>query len=98
MTLEGAAGMQAVHHWCWQARERVWPGRRHVPGIVAPNGWGARGADRYPPRRPPAACLLWRCVMDTLFIKVAGLDVHLKTVICAVRCHQESGKLFRQVR
>jgi transposase len=36
--------------------------------------------------------------MDTLFTKVAGLDVHLKSVQCAVRCRQESGKLFRQVR
>jgi transposase len=36
--------------------------------------------------------------MDTLFVKVAGLDVHLKSVQCAVRCRQESGKLIRQVR
>ena len=36
--------------------------------------------------------------MDTLFVKVAGLDVHLKRIQCAVRCRQESGQLFRQVR
>ncbi len=36
--------------------------------------------------------------MDTLFAKVAGLDVHLKRVQCAVRCCQESGKLIKQVR
>jgi transposase len=36
--------------------------------------------------------------MDTLFAKVAGLDVHLKTISCAVRCRQESGKLLTQVR
>jgi transposase len=36
--------------------------------------------------------------MDTLFVKVAGLDVHLKVIQCAVRCRQESGKLFCQVR
>jgi transposase len=36
--------------------------------------------------------------MDTLFAKVAGLDVHLKTIQCAVRCRQESGKLLAQVR
>jgi transposase len=36
--------------------------------------------------------------MDTMYSKVAGLDVHLKSVQCAVRCRQESGKLFRQVR
>ena len=34
--------------------------------------------------------------MDTLFAKVAGLDVHLKRIQCAVRCRQESGKLIRQ--
>ena len=26
----------------------VWPGRRRVPGIVAPDSWGARGADCLP--------------------------------------------------
>lgn len=36
--------------------------------------------------------------MDTLYFKVAGLDVHLKVILCAVRCRQESGKLFTQVR
>jgi len=36
--------------------------------------------------------------MDTLFAKVAGLDVHLKGIQCAVRSRQESGKLISQVR
>jgi len=32
--------------------------------------------------------------MDTLFTRVAGLDVHLKEIQCAVRCRQSSGKLL----
>jgi transposase len=36
--------------------------------------------------------------MDTLFTKVAGLDVHLKSISCAVRCRQPSGKLLAAVR
>jgi transposase len=36
--------------------------------------------------------------MDTLFVKVAGLDVHLKTIQVAIRCGQASGKWVRQVR
>jgi transposase len=36
--------------------------------------------------------------MDTVFAKVAGLDVHLKVIQVAVRCCQESGKLVKQVR
>jgi transposase len=36
--------------------------------------------------------------MDTLFVRVAGLDVHLKSIQCAVRCRQESGKLLAKVR
>jgi transposase len=36
--------------------------------------------------------------MDTLFPKVAGLDVHLKWIQCAVRCRQDSGKWLTQVR
>jgi transposase len=35
--------------------------------------------------------------MDTIYAKVAGLDVHHKTVKCAVRC-QQSGKLVKQFR
>src|SRR5687767_14246955 len=98
MALEVAVGSEADAHWRLRARFGVWPGRRSVPGIVAPSGWGARGADCHAPRRLPAACLLGRCAMDTLFAKVAGLDVHLKTIQCAVRCRQESGKLLAPVR
>lgn len=36
--------------------------------------------------------------MDTVFLRVAGLDVHHKMIKCAVRCRQETGKLYRQVR
>ena len=36
--------------------------------------------------------------MDTLFDRVAGLDVHLKRIQCAVRLSQPSGKPTRQVR
>ncbi len=36
--------------------------------------------------------------MDTLFTRVAGLDVHHTSVKCAVRCRQESGKLVKEVR
>jgi transposase len=35
--------------------------------------------------------------MDTTYARVAGLDVHHKTIQCAVRC-QESGKLFAKSR
>jgi transposase len=35
--------------------------------------------------------------MDTTYAKVAGLDVHHKTIQCAVRC-QESGKLISRSR
>lgn len=36
--------------------------------------------------------------MDTLYDKVAGLDVHHKRIQCAVRCRQQSGKLHLRVR
>ena len=36
--------------------------------------------------------------MDTVFAKVAGLDVHHKFITVAVRCRLETGKLFTEVR
>ena len=36
--------------------------------------------------------------MDTIFAKVAGLDVHHKFITVAVRCRLETGKLFAEVR
>ena len=36
--------------------------------------------------------------MDTIYFRVAGLDVHQKSIQCAVRCSRETGKLFREVR
>lgn len=31
--------------------------------------------------------------MDTMYSNVAGLDVHHKSIQCAVRCQEPSGKL-----
>ena len=46
-----------------RARVSVWPGRRRVPGIVAPDSWGARGAECLPRdvlrHTLPAAVSLW---------------------------------------
>jgi transposase len=36
--------------------------------------------------------------MDTVFAKVAGLDVHHKFITVGIRCHLETGKLFAEVR
>ena len=36
--------------------------------------------------------------MDTTYAKVAGLDVHHKSIQCAIRCHSPSGKLLTQSR
>jgi len=36
--------------------------------------------------------------MDTIYSRVAGLDVHQKSVEVCVRCRQQTGKLFSQVR
>jgi hypothetical protein len=49
-----------------RARVSVWPGRRRVPGIVAPDSWGARGAECLPrdvPRRTPPAII--SCLAST---------------------------------
>src|SRR6476469_8701090 len=46
-----------------------------------------------PRRRLPG-----ECAMDTLFARVAGLDVHLKSVSAAIRCRQEPGPLAKEVR
>jgi len=36
--------------------------------------------------------------MDTIYSNVAGLDVHQKSIQSGVRCGQQTGKLFREVR
>ena len=36
--------------------------------------------------------------MDTVFAKVAGLDVHHKFITVGIRCRLETGKLFAEVR
>lgn len=97
--MEAAVGSEAVAHWRFQTRFGVWPGRRHVPGIVAPQDGEARGAEcNYSSTSPGGAPLWGRCAMDTLLPRVAGLDVHQKTVVCAVRCRHESGNSLDKVR
>jgi transposase len=36
--------------------------------------------------------------MDTIYTKVAGLDVHQKFITVGVRCHLDTGKTFAEVR
>ena len=80
-----------------RARVSVWPGCRSVPGIVAPDRRGARGAECL----PSDILRHWspeETAMDTVFAKVAGLDVHHKFITVGIRCRLETGKLFAEVR
>src|SRR5208337_1629964 len=43
--LEAGVGSEADDQLEPRARVSVWPGRPNVPGIVAPEPWGARGAE-----------------------------------------------------
>jgi hypothetical protein len=36
--------------------------------------------------------------METIFARVAGLDVHQKFISVGVRCRLDTGKLFAEVR
>src|SRR5437762_356724 len=64
------------------------------PGLSPPKERGARGAECSTPRRPPTTRLTFRrCAMDTTSANVAGLDVHHKTIQCAVR-QTATGKLL----
>jgi transposase len=67
------------------------------PGLLPPVV-GEHAEQTGPLLDVPRRRLRQECAMDTLFTKVAGLDVHLKGIQCAVRCCQESGKLIKQVR
>ncbi len=46
--LEAGVGSEADDQLEPRARVSVWPGRPNVPGIVAPEPWGARGAECLP--------------------------------------------------
>jgi transposase len=52
------------------------------------------GSHRDVLRDPPPE----ECALDTIFAKVAGLDVHHKFITVAVRCRLETGKPFAEVR
>ena len=51
---EAGRGSEAVDPLGPRARPTVRPGRRHVPGLAAPDRGGARGAEWLPQRRPPS--------------------------------------------
>src|ERR1700756_3114617 len=93
-----ASGRRPFDHWSLEPQCQSGPGRRPVPGIVAPGPpRGARGAECLPLRRPPAPAS-GGLAMDTIYAKVAGLDVHQKFITVAVRCRLDTGKLFAEVR
>src|SRR5215468_7918622 len=90
MVSEAGLGSEAVDTLRPRARPTVWPGRPPVPR-------GARGAECLPcdvlRGLPPE-----EFVMDTIFAKVAGLDVHQKFITVVVRCRLDTGKPFAEVR
>src|SRR3954470_9756446 len=98
MMSEAGVGSEAVDTLRPRARPTVWPGRRPVPGIVAPGPPGEHAeqnvSHRDVLRGPPPE----EFVMDTIFAKVAGLDVHHKFITVAVRCRLDTGKTFAEVR
>jgi transposase len=67
------------------------------PVLLPPDPRGARGAECLPSdvlRCSPSE----ECAMDTVFDKVAGLDVHQKFITVGIRCRLDTGKLFAEVR
>jgi transposase len=60
------------------------------PGEHAEQNVSSRDVLRGPPPEEFA--------LDTIFAKVAGLDVHQKFITVAVRCRLETGNLFAEVR
>src|SRR3954470_16648604 len=98
MMSEAGVGSEAVDTLRPRARPTVWPGRRPVPGIVAPGPPGEHAeqnvSHRDVLRGPPPE----EFVMGTIFAKVAGLDVHHKFITVAVRRRLDTGKTFAEVR
>jgi transposase len=97
MESEAVIGSEAGFPLGPRARYRVWSGRRPAPGIVAPVvGEHAEqnvfwhDVLRFLPRE--------ELTVDTVFARVAGLDVHQKFITVGVRCQLETGKLFAEVR
>src|SRR5262249_30799242 len=79
-----------------RARRSVWSGHLYEHQTVAP-AVGARRAD----------CSFYMCLrggslggatMEAIYKCVAGLDVHLKTVVACVRWLDDKGRLHKQVR
>src|SRR4051794_7599767 len=96
------------------SRRRVTGRRPLINGATSPRVSLARASPRTRyccPRTPgehaeqnvslatsPGARLRRRNAMDTLYAKVAGLDVHQKFITVGVRCRLETGKTFAEVR
>src|SRR3954470_3449653 len=98
MMSEAGVGSEAVDTLRPRARPTVWPGRRPVPGIVAPGPPGEHAEQIVSHRDVLRRPLPEECAMDTVFAKVAGLDVHHKFITVGVRCRLETGKPFAEVR
>ena len=97
MALEAADRSEADAHWCsCKPALESGPDADPYPGLLPPRREHAEQTG--PLLGVPRRRLRSGCAMDTLFTRVAGLDVHLKGVQVAVRCRQESGTLVKQVR
>ena len=98
MVAEVAAGSEADSHWSRKPVEQSGPDTDTNPELLPP--WlGSTWSRVFCPSASPGGPPPWsNCAMDTIYSKVAGLDVHLKSIQCAVRCGQPSGKLVGEIR
>lgn len=91
-------GSQAVARWSFRARFGVWT-RVDTNLQSSYPLWVTRGAEWLTSLDISRIDTLLRSdVMDIGYCNVAGLDVHSKTVVCAIRCCQSCGKCLKQVR
>jgi transposase len=98
MMAEAAAGSQADAHWSLEPVLESGPDADTYPELLPPMS-GSTWSRVFCPSASPGGSLPWRkCAMDTIYSRVAGLDVRLKSVQCAVRYGQETGKRLREAR
>jgi transposase len=93
-----AAGLKAVSQWSLEPVGESGLGVAANPKLLPPVFGEHAGQNVASSTPPESGDSLGGCAMDIIYHRVAGLDLHKKTVFAEVRCVNHQGKLETDLR
>jgi Transposase len=96
--IKAAAGLEADAQWRFEPVTQSGPDIATYPKLLPPS-WGEHAEQTVPSSMSPGSSPFFKEIaMDIIYSNVAGLDLHLKTIVAALRRLQPDGRVLEEIR